>query len=523
LRVERVALQPVGPSLLHTSLPAEPDQRRPGPRDDLRKLQLRSWARMQELVERTCRTAGLGDHPCLLGAIDGDVGDAARTVHSRLESDPRYPVGVTDAHSFGRYRVTGTLGAGGMGDVFAAFDDVLGREVAVKTLRGHGSALAARILDERFRLEARAIARLHHPGVVQLFDIDLAADPPYLVMERVAGPSLKERLAEGTLPPDDLRTLGIQIARALAAAHAAGIVHRDVKPANILAAGAGIWKLADFGVAHVPDSSLTLTGQFVGSPAYAPPEALVRGQSGPAGDVYGLGATLYEVAAGRWPRRDAETSALFAPLPPLGDLVPSMPAEIAAAIDRAVALEPEQRPSASELADALAGAPAAVTAGAGVGAKARAAMQSDTKLVAPPAPSRTGVRWKPWALGGAIATLLALLLSRGSSTAVAPVAPAPGTPSESQALEADEIVITPPAGMDGKQTHDWNKILDELDRGHHDGARHKLREFEDRYGQTDQTRALGSQLDALDPDVPRGPDRGRGHDRRGRGKKHGDD
>ena len=562
---------------------------------------------------------------------------------------------MVDARSFGRYRVTGTLGTGAMGEVFAAVDDVLGREVAVKTLRGHGSALAARILDERFRLEARAIARLHHPGVVQLFDLDLTAEPPYLVMERVAGPSLKDRLAAGTLPLDELRTLGIQIARALAAAHAAGVVHRDVKPANILAAGAGIWKLADFGVAHVPDSSLTLTGQFVGSPAYAPPEALVRGQSGPAGDIYGLGATLYEAAAGRWPRRDALTGALLAPLPPLADLVPGMPAGVGAAIDRAVALEPEQRPSAGELADALAGAPvgamdagmaasagapagaadasaaglagasagaaedgaamiagaahagaviagapvraadvrAAVIAGAttgaprtGVAGNARAAdagaaviasaadvgatgiahasagadagtpagaatsgvaviagapaapglaaradasdagavavvvaSQAGIAPVALPTPPRGLRRWMPWALGGAMAVLIAVLASRGSSTAVIPLAAPPGALADPRPPEAEDIVIAPPAGMNGKQTHDWNKIVDELERGHYDGARHKLREFEDRYGQTDETRALGPQLDALGPDVPRGPDRPHreGH---GRGKNH---
>ena len=212
---------------------------------------------------------------------------------------------MPETQAFGRYKVTGTLGAGGMGEVYAAVDEVLGREVAVKTLRGKHAGLAARLLDERFKQEARAIAALAHPGVVQVFDIDLAAEPPYIVMERVAGPSLKERLATGRLEARELRALGIQIARALAAAHAAGIVHRDVKPANILAAADGTWKLADFGVAHVPDSKVTMTGQFVGSPAYAPPEALVRGQSGPAGDIYGLGATLYEAAAGRWPRTRA--------------------------------------------------------------------------------------------------------------------------------------------------------------------------------------------------------------------------
>lgn len=258
------------------------------------------------------------------------------------------------AHRFGRYTVTGTLGSGAMGCVYAAVDDVLGRAVAVKTLRGGATGLGARMLDERFRLEARAIAALNHPGIVQVYDIDLAAEPPYLVMERMAGPSLREHFEAGPLPIHELRALGIQIARALAAAHTAGIVHRDVKPANILVAGPGAWKLADFGVAHVPDSSLTMTGQFIGSPAYAPPEALLRGQSTPAGDVFGLGATLYYGAAGRWPRADATSGALLAPLPSVRELAPHLPEDLIAIVDRAVAIEPDRRPTAAELADALA-------------------------------------------------------------------------------------------------------------------------------------------------------------------------
>lgn len=452
--------------------------------------------------------------------------------------DPRYPRGVADPHSFGRYRVTGTLGAGAMGEVYAAIDEVLGREVAVKTLRAHRSELAARMLDERFRLEARAIAALHHPGVVQVFDIDLSADPPYLVMERVAGPSLRERLAAGALGLDELRAMGIQVARALAAAHAAGILHRDVKPANLLAAGAGTWKLADFGVAHVPDSSLTLTGQFVGSPAYAPPEALVRGQSSAAGDVYGLGATLYEAATGRWPRRDSQTGALLAPLPPLHELAPGLPAHLSAAIDRAVAAEPERRPSASELADALAGAMtetgtgAAPSAGTHAGTRpaASARTASETGAGAPRAPG--ALRWRAWALGAAAVLVLVAVAARGSS-------PGAALPRESSAPAHDrgdredredredradgddrrdprEIRVAPPVGMDGKQTRDWNKIVEALDHGHYEDARHKLREFEDRYGSTDETRALAPQLERLGPDVPRGPGGPPGH---GRGKR----
>jgi tRNA A-37 threonylcarbamoyl transferase component Bud32 len=417
----------------------------------------------------------------------------------------RYLVVVAGAHSFGRYRVTGTLGAGAMGEVYAAVDDVLGREVAVKTLRGGASGLAARMLDDRFRQEARAIAALAHPGIVQVFDIDLTADPPYLVMERVAGPSLKERLAAGPLAANELRSLGIQLARALAAAHAAGIVHRDVKPANILAATAGTWKLADFGVAHVPDSSLTMTGQFVGSPAYAPPEALLRGQLGPAGDVYGLGATLYEAAAGRWPRLESTTGALFAPVPSLREYAPALPPEVIAVIDRAVAIEPDHRPRASELADALAGASSVP----GVGP------------VALPAAHHAAVRWQPWAIGGAGVLALALIAGtcRGSSSPSPPgVGPMPMStdPAFARPDRPTSIDMTPPPGMDGKQAKDWSKIGDELSRGHFEGARHKLDEFEDRNGATDQTRALREQLDALGPDAPE--PRGKG-----RGKKHHDD
>jgi serine/threonine protein kinase len=426
---------------------------------------------------------------------------------------------VAAASSFGRYRVTGTLGTGAMGAVYCAVDEALGREVAVKTLRGNASGLAARLMDERFRQEARAIAALHHPGVVQVFDIDLSADPPYLVMERVAGPALKERLDAGALSLDELRALGIQIGRALAAAHAAGIVHRDVKPANILAAGANTWKLADFGVAHVPDSSLTMTGQFVGSPAYAPPEALVRGQLGKPGDVYGLGATLYEAASGQWPRLSDTTGALFAPVPPLLELVPGLPPDVAAVIDRAVSIEPDQRPSAGDLADALAGA-ASVP---GVGPVALPPAVSG----ALPAAAGGALRWKPWAIGGAILlTLVLLATTRGSSPPASGSVVPPGTPSSSLGASPTAptaIRATPPPGMDGKQTKEWNKIFDELDKGHFDGARHKLDEFEDRYGQTDETRELRPQLDALGGDAPRESDGPHGPGGpHGKGKKHRD-
>jgi serine/threonine-protein kinase len=411
---------------------------------------------------------------------------------------------VSEAHSFGRYRVTGTLGAGGMGEVYAAVDEVLGREVAVKTLRGKHSGLAARMLDDRFRQEARAIASLAHPGVVQVFDIDLAAEPPYIVMERVAGPTLKERLEAGPLAASELRALGIQIARALAAAQAVGIVHRDVKPANILAAGAGMWKLADFGVAHVPDSAITMTGQFVGSPAYAPPEALMRGQTGPEGDIYGLGACLYEAAAGRWPRREATSGALFAPVPPLHDHAPALPADLLAVIDRAVAIEPHDRPTAAELADALAGAvstPGMAIAPIGMPAGA-VSVTSAVSLPGAPRPS-SPFRWQRLAVAGAAVIVVIVIIlgatSQHGSTAATPLLgpPAPGLRAASDPAQPRAITARPPQGMDGRAAKDWNRIVDKLYQHRFAEAHRKLVEFEQKYRETPETTDLREQLEAL--------------------------
>lgn len=355
-----------------------------------------------------------------------------------------------------------------MGEVYEAVDDVLGREVAIKTLRtGSGAVL----LDDRFRNEARAIAKLSHPNIVHIFDIDLAATPPYLVMERVAGPPLSEQLP---LPVEQLIPLGIQIARALAAAHAAGVYHRDIKPSNILGAGNGMWKLADFGVAHVPSSSLTMTGQFVGSPAYAAPEALVKGVTGAASDIYGLGATLYECAAGKWPRLEAK-GALLAPVPPLAQLAPHVPAHVCAAIDRAVALDHEKRPTAAELAELLAKGPGST--------------QTATRVAAARA------SWKPWLFAGAAAIALAagIAVTRGSSHDAVSL-PAALPSSEQQPDEQQEL-------------DQLNDIANQANAGDVDGARERLRDYEDAHGEDELTRDLRHQLDRLRKPKHRGPKR----------------
>jgi serine/threonine-protein kinase len=198
--------------------------------------------------------------------------------------------------AFGRYRVSRSLGEGAMGSVYVARDEVLGRDVAIKTIRPAAMPIGG---AARFINEGRAAAQLSHPNIVRVFDVGDQAGVPYLVMELVAGGSLKDRIVRGLMQADEVRKLGIQISHALQAAHERGIVHRDVKPANILEAADGVWKLADFGIAHVPDSTLTLDGQFLGSPAYAAPESLRAGVFVAASDIYALAVTLFEAATGR--------------------------------------------------------------------------------------------------------------------------------------------------------------------------------------------------------------------------------
>jgi eukaryotic-like serine/threonine-protein kinase len=264
---------------------------------------------------------------------------------------------VSEAQRFGRYVVVERLGAGAMGAVYRARDEALGRDVAVKTIHAIGLiGHHAEIFQGRFANEARAVAALSHPHVVEVFDVGVENGVPYLVMALCEGPSLAARLgASGALGAEEARALCGQIAAALAAAHARGIVHRDVKPANVLEAAAGTWKLADFGVAHVPDSSLTLSGQFLGSPAYAAPEAIEQGAFGPASDVYGLGATLYEALCGEPPFGDGgllTVGALAAGARPveIAARCPGLPPDLAAAVMGALARDPSARPDAAALA-----------------------------------------------------------------------------------------------------------------------------------------------------------------------------
>ncbi|MBZ4324216.1 serine/threonine-protein kinase, partial [Streptomyces huiliensis] len=207
----------------------------------------------------------------------------------------------------GRYRLLGRLGSGGMGVVWRAFDEVLGREVAVKEVRApeHLREADVRVLHARLVQEARAAARISHRSVITVHDVVEERGRPWIVMELVRGRSLADVLeADGLLSPREAARVGSAVLRALRSAHAAGVLHRDVKPANVLLQDDGRVVLTDFGIALVEGTgTLTRTGDVIGSPDYLAPERALGKHPGTPSDLWSLGATLYAAVEGMSPFR----------------------------------------------------------------------------------------------------------------------------------------------------------------------------------------------------------------------------
>jgi serine/threonine protein kinase len=258
----------------------------------------------------------------------------------------------------GRYQLVRRVGAGGMGSVWEAEDTVLKRRVAVKILPPYlcgNESVAA-----RFQREAQAAGRLTHPNVAQVFDYGEDGGCPYIVLELVPGSTLRQVLdARGRLPAADAAEVGAQIADALAAAHAEGIVHRDVKPGNVMVAPDGRVKVMDFGIADaVWFEPITDTGTIMATARYISPEQATGGGATSASDVYSLGVVLYEALAGRLPFEAESPFAIahahaYDPPPPLGRVAAGVPRPIVAAVEAAMRKEPRERPRAVELAAAL--------------------------------------------------------------------------------------------------------------------------------------------------------------------------
>ncbi|MFJ9147147.1 protein kinase [Streptomyces sp. NPDC102270] len=252
----------------------------------------------------------------------------------------------------GRYRILDRIGQGGMGTVWRAHDTVLGRQVAVKRLhpQPHLPEDELATLFERTRREARSAARISHPNVVVVHDVVDDGGLPAIVMEYVPSTTLAELVrARGPLPPEEAARIGLGVLAALRAAHRAGVLHRDVKPANVLLTEDDRVVLTDFGIAQASDTStLTVTGQLVGSVDFIAPERLAGAAPGPAADLWALGATLFQAVDGRSPfLRDTVTETMYAialgPVPEVRKAGPLTPL-----IRGLIATRPDERLSAEE-------------------------------------------------------------------------------------------------------------------------------------------------------------------------------
>ncbi|MER6671687.1 protein kinase [Streptomyces sp. NPDC000983] len=262
----------------------------------------------------------------------------------------------------GRYRVLAQLGRGGMGVVWRARDEVLGREVAVKELRTYIDADGPELDALRLRMqrEARAAARVRHPAVVAVHDVTEVDGRPLIVMELVDGPSLDDVVRErGTVDPYEAAAIGAEVMDALAAAHRAGVLHRDVKPGNILLDRSGRVVLTDFGIATMEDpgdgsaTHLTRSGELVGSLDYLAPERARGADPGPASDVWALGATLYAAVEGGAPFRRTSAFATLTAIvsDPLPDQQRTGP--LGPVLGRLMEKSPEARPGAEEARELL--------------------------------------------------------------------------------------------------------------------------------------------------------------------------
>ena len=413
-----------------------------------------------------------------------------------------------------RYEIGPLLGRGGMAEVYAGTDRRLGRPVAVKLMMPE---MAARPdVRTRFEAEARSAASLSHPNAVAVYDTGDHEGTPYIVMERLPGETLADRIATGPLDPGWVRTMADEVLSALAAAHAVGLVHRDVKPANILLTADDRAKVADFGIAKSVEAAgaadLTGTGQLVGTPAYLAPERLDGAPATPRADIWAVGVVLYEALTGSRAFA-AETPLAVARAvasgghQPLAEAGPDLDPALVAAVERAMDPDPARRfSSAAEMAAALrapaeatvAGGDAAATVAGGDAAATVAAVAGpaagDTLVLGetevddrPVDPAGAGVlerpaggrRWLLWGVLAAFLVLLVLLLARADDdpapsplsepfTTTTPTATSPA-PAPVTALPPAPATTAPPASAPTPPASAPPAVVDEDEGGEEDG------------------------------------------------------
>ncbi|GAB2980623.1 serine/threonine-protein kinase [Saccharothrix stipae] len=378
----------------------------------------------------------------------------------------------------GRYALVERIGSGAMGVVWRARDELLDREVAVKQLRWPDlTAGEVEVARARAMREARNAARLQHPDAISVFDVVVEDDRPWLVMEYLPSRSLAGLLAgRGGVSPDEAARIGGRVAAALAAAHAAGIVHRDVKPSNVLIGHDGSVKLTDFGISRAAgDGTLTDSGMITGTPAYLAPEVARGEQPSQASDVFSLGATLYAAIEGQSPYGTSDNSFGLLYRAAAGKVEPpTRSGDLTALLTRMLDTDPQVRPTAAEAVDLLAEPTAA-------------------EAVEPPAEPTAARARRRWLVPAIVAAVL--LVAGGAATAYfqpwrTTYEVAPQQPAYTQE-DAAELV----------RRH-YEALPENPDAAYQNLAtvfRPTFADYQQTWGQYDQVRAEGIQAVALSP------------------------